>query len=147
MHPVKRTVVFIKLAVKPCIYIVHMGNDPCDDLLLSHVRVQEEDDFALRRFLRARDHNISKATSMLLQYLSWKRSTKPHGFISDDEVRGEIAKNRDHMQGFDRMGRPLVYLYAARHFPVRRDFEELKLYVSYVLDKICTRYPYRSIDS
>ncbi|KAM0928596.1 hypothetical protein ACQ4PT_002577 [Festuca glaucescens] len=102
---------------------------------------KEEDDIALRRFLRARDHNISKATAMLLQYLSWKRSTKPHGFISDDQVRGEIAKNRDHMQGFDRLGRPLVYLYAARHYPVRRDFEELKLYVSYVLDKICTRLP------
>jgi hypothetical protein len=34
---------------------------------------------------------------MLLQYLSWKRTAKPYGSISDDEVRGEIAKERVHM--------------------------------------------------
>ncbi|KAM3280240.1 hypothetical protein ACQJBY_047175 [Aegilops geniculata] len=54
---------------------------------------KEEDDFALRRFLRARDHNIGKASTMLLQYLAWKRVAKPRGSISDDEVRGEITKD------------------------------------------------------
>uniref|UniRef100_A0A453MHZ7 CRAL/TRIO N-terminal domain-containing protein n=1 Tax=Aegilops tauschii subsp. strangulata TaxID=200361 RepID=A0A453MHZ7_AEGTS len=101
---------------------------------------KEEDDFALRRFLRARDHNINKASVMLLRYLAWKRVTKPHGFISDDEVRGEIAKGRDRHQGFDRLGRPMSYLYGGRHFPVRRDHEDLKRYVVYVFDKICTKY-------
>uniref|UniRef100_A0A453MID4 CRAL-TRIO domain-containing protein n=3 Tax=Aegilops tauschii TaxID=37682 RepID=A0A453MID4_AEGTS len=100
---------------------------------------KEEDDFALRRFLRARDHNINKASVMLLRYLAWKRVTKPHGFISDDEVRGEIAKGRDRHQGFDRLGRPMSYLYGGRHFPVRRDHEDLKRYVVYVFDKICTK--------
>jgi hypothetical protein len=107
--------------------------------------VQEEDDFTLRRFLRARDHNIGKASAMLIQYLSWKRTAKPYGSISDDEVRGEIAKERVHMQGFDRLGRPMVYLYGARHFPARHDFDDLKRYVAYILDLICTRYPYRFI--
>ncbi|CAM0871107.1 unnamed protein product [Alopecurus aequalis] len=100
-----------------------------------------EDDFQFRRFLRARDHSISKATTMLLQYLSWKRSAKPNGFISRDEVRGEIAKGRDHLLGYDRLGRPMVYLYGARHVPVRADFDDLKRYITYVLDKICTRLP------
>ncbi|VAH96804.1 unnamed protein product [Triticum turgidum subsp. durum] len=103
--------------------------------------IQEEDDFALRRFLRARDQNINKASAMLLRYLAWKRVTKPHGFISEDEVRGEIAKGRDRHQGFDRLGRPMSYLYGGRHFPVRRDHEDLKRYVVYVFDKICTRLP------
>lgn len=105
--------------------------------------VQEEDDFVLRRFLRARDHNIGKASLMVLQFLSWKRGAKPHGSISDDEVRDEIAKERVQLQGFDRLGRPMVYLYGARHFPARRDLEDFKSYVAYVLDKICTRYIYR----
>ena len=102
--------------------------------------MQEEDDFALRRFLRARDHNIGKASAMLLQYLSWKRTAKPHGSISDDEVCDEIAKERVHMQGFDRLGRPMAYLYGARHFPTKRGLDDFKRYVAYVLDKICTRY-------
>ncbi|VAI40296.1 unnamed protein product [Triticum turgidum subsp. durum] len=100
---------------------------------------KEEDDFVLRRFLRARDYNIGKASMMLLQYLAWKRVAKPHGSISDEEVRGEIAKKRVDMQGFDRLGRPMAYIYGARHFPARQDLDGFKRYVAYVLDKICTR--------
>ena len=99
----------------------------------------------LRRFLRARDRDIGKASTMLLEYLSWKRGTKPHGSISEDEVRGEIAKERIQIQGFDRLGRPIGYLYSARHFPARRDFENFKRYSAYVLEKICARYTYRSL--
>uniref|UniRef100_A0ACD5ZTK9 Uncharacterized protein n=1 Tax=Avena sativa TaxID=4498 RepID=A0ACD5ZTK9_AVESA len=102
---------------------------------------KEEDDFVLRRFLRARDHNIGRASVMLLQYLSWKRGAKPHGSISYDEVRDEIAKERVQIQGFDRLGRPMVYLYGARHFPARHDLDNFKRYCVYVLDKICSRLP------
>ena len=105
--------------------------------------MQEEDDFALRRFLRARDHNIYKASAMLLKYLAWKRVAKPGGTITDEEVRDEIAQGRVNMQGFDRLDRPMAYLYGARHFPARRDLDSFKRYVAYVLDKICTRYPHR----
>jgi len=35
-------------------------------------RLQDEDDYMLRRFLRARDHHIGKASAMLLKYLKWK---------------------------------------------------------------------------
>ena len=99
----------------------------------------------LRRFLRARDHNIGKASTMLLQYLSWNRAAKPHGSISEDQVRGKIAKDRVQLKGFDRLGRPMVYLYGARHFPALHDLEDFKRYVAYVLDKICTRYTCTSI--
>ncbi|XP_037424633.1 phosphatidylinositol transfer protein 3-like [Triticum dicoccoides] len=102
---------------------------------------KEEDDFVLRRFLCARDYNIGKASTMLLQYLAWKRVTKPHGSISGEEVRDEIVKKRVDMQGFDRLGRPMAYIYGARHFPARRDLDGFKRYVAYVLDKICTRLP------
>ncbi|KAK1642032.1 hypothetical protein QYE76_059837 [Lolium multiflorum] len=103
--------------------------------------VKEEDDSALRRFLRARDHNICKASAMLLMYLAWKRAAKPHGTITDEDVRDEIAKDRVHMHGFDCLGRPMAYLYGARHFPTRRDLDDFKRYVAYLLDKICTRLP------
>uniref|UniRef100_A0ACD5WE03 Uncharacterized protein n=1 Tax=Avena sativa TaxID=4498 RepID=A0ACD5WE03_AVESA len=102
---------------------------------------KEEDDFALRRFLRARDHNICKASAMLLKYLAWKHVAKPRGTITDEEVRDEIAKGRVHMQGFDRLRRPMAYLYGARHFPAPRELDDFKRYVAYLLDKICTRLP------
>nr|AAS58485.1 phosphatidylinositol phosphatidylcholine transfer protein sec14 cytosolic-like protein [Triticum monococcum] len=90
----------------------------------------EEDNLTLRRFLRTRGHNIGKASAMLLKYLAWKRAVKPRGFISDDEVHNQLAQEKVYTQGFDKMGRPMVYLFAARHFP-RRDFDELKRYVVY----------------
>ncbi|KAM0886501.1 hypothetical protein ACQ4PT_029614 [Festuca glaucescens] len=70
-----------------------------------------------------------------------KRAAKPHGTITDEDVRDEIAKDRVHMHGFDRLGRPMAYLYGARHFPARRDLDDFKRYVAYLLDKICTRLP------
>ncbi|KAF0906176.1 hypothetical protein E2562_009197 [Oryza meyeriana var. granulata] len=101
---------------------------------------KEEDDYQLRRFLRARDHNVGKASAMVLKYLQWKRELKPGGrAITDDEVRGELAQEKLYMQGYDRQGRPLVYLFGARHFPARRDLDEFKRYVVYVLDRTCAR--------
>jgi len=102
---------------------------------------KEDDDCALRRFLRARDHNIDKASTMFLKYLTWKRATKPRGSIADDEVRRELVQEKLYMQGFDKKGRPLVYLFLARHFPAKRDLDEFKRYVVYILDNTCTRLP------
>ncbi|XP_040246973.1 phosphatidylinositol transfer protein PDR17 isoform X2 [Aegilops tauschii subsp. strangulata] len=76
---------------------------------------------------------------MLLKYLSWKRTAKPHGSITDDEVHVELVQEKLYMQGFDEKGRPLVYLFLARHFPAKRDLDEFKRYVIYILDNTCTR--------
>jgi hypothetical protein len=88
--------------------------------------MQEEDDFMLRRFLRAQDHNISKACAMLVKYVKWKRSAKPNGFISEEEVANELTKDKLHLQGYDKEGRPMIYGFGARHHPSKRDLEELK---------------------
>lgn len=77
---------------------------------------------------------------MLVKYLQWKREVKPSGrAIADEEVRGELAQEKLYMQGYDRQGRPLVYGFGARHFPARRDLDEFKRYVVYVLDRTCAR--------
>jgi hypothetical protein len=65
----------------------------------------------LRRFLRARDHHIGKASAMLLKYLKWKPSAKPHGCIG------------------------------ARHHPSNRDLDEFKRFVVHVLDATVARLP------
>ncbi|KAG8098951.1 hypothetical protein GUJ93_ZPchr0013g35582 [Zizania palustris] len=102
---------------------------------------KEEDDRSLRRFLRARGHNIGKASAMTLRYLQWKREEKPGGgaMITDEEVRNELVQEKLYMQGFDKQRRPLLYVFGARHFPARRDLDEFKRYVVYVLDHTCAR--------
>ncbi|KAL6636509.1 hypothetical protein ACP70R_024081 [Stipagrostis hirtigluma subsp. patula] len=102
---------------------------------------KEEDDLTLRRFLRARDHNVGKAAAMLLKYLKWKPAAKPNGFIADEEVANELAQDKAYLQGFDNLGRPMLYVFGARHYPSKRDLDELKRYVIYVLDKTVSRLP------
>lgn len=88
--------------------------------------MQEADDKALRRFLRARDHDIDKASAMFLQYLKWRRSAIPNGFITDEEVKNELAQGKLYMQGFDKTGRPVLVLYGARHHYSKREMNEFK---------------------
>lgn len=102
---------------------------------------QDEDDYTLRRFLRARDHNIGKASAMLLKYLKWKPAAKPHGAIAAAEVAREAAQGKLYLQGHDREGRPLIYGFGARHHPARRDLDEFKRYVVHVLDATVARLP------
>lgn len=103
--------------------------------------MQEDDDFKLRRFLRAQDQNVAKASAMVLKYLAWKRTAKPRGTISDDEVCNQLLQEKLYMQGHDKMDCPMVYLFGARHIPSRRGLDELKRFVTYALDKTCARLP------
>ncbi|KAL6546675.1 hypothetical protein OROMI_022396 [Orobanche minor] len=100
---------------------------------------KDVDDLMIRRFLRARDLDADKALAMLLKYLKWRREFVPNGFISPSEIRNDIAQNKLFMQGYDKMGRPIVIVFADRHKPTA--VEEFKRFVTFALDKICARMP------
>ena len=74
---------------------------------------QEVDDLMIRRFLRARELDIEKASTLFLKYLSWRRSSIPNGFISPSEIPNELAQNKLFMQGVDKQNRPIVMVYGA----------------------------------
>ncbi|EXB81190.1 hypothetical protein L484_013130 [Morus notabilis] len=82
---------------------------------------QEVDDYELRRFLRARDMDIEKASNMFLKYRSWKKSFMPNGSISASEIPQQISHDKLFMQGFDKQGRPIVVVFGARHKPGKVD--------------------------
>lgn len=79
--------------------------------------LQDVDDLMLRRFLRARDLDVEKASAMFLKYLKWRREFVPNGFISPSEIPNNLAHNKLFMQGYDKTGRPIVVVFAARHKP------------------------------
>ncbi|KAL3500947.1 hypothetical protein ACH5RR_035396 [Cinchona calisaya] len=97
------------------------------------------DDFIIRRFLRARDLDIEKASALLLNYLSWRKEFVPNGFISPSEIPNELAHDKLFMQGHDKLGRPIVVTFGGRHKP--KSLEEFKRFVTFSLDKICARMP------
>nr|KJB12430.1 hypothetical protein B456_002G021200 [Gossypium raimondii] len=88
--------------------------------------VKEVDDFMIRRFLRARDLDIEKANTMLLKYLSWRRTFLPKGFVSESEISNQLADNKLCMQGVDKQGRPIVVAFGGRHKPTKGNLEEVK---------------------
>ncbi|XP_054822681.1 uncharacterized protein LOC129320988 isoform X2 [Prosopis cineraria] len=103
---------------------------------------KEYDDLTIRRFLRARELDIEKASSMFLEFLKWRSSFVPNGSISLSEVPDELAQNKMFMQGFDKKGRPITVVFGARHFQNKvGGLDEFKRFVVYSLDKLCSRMP------
>ncbi|KAK4414063.1 Sec14 cytosolic factor [Sesamum alatum] len=99
------------------------------------------DDLTLRRFLRARDLDVEKASAMFMKYFKWRRTFVPKGSISTSEVTNQLAVKKVCMQGTDKRGCPVSVLFAARHFPCKGGTDELKCFIVYVLDKLCSRIP------
>ncbi|ONK72111.1 uncharacterized protein A4U43_C04F15820 [Asparagus officinalis] len=112
--------------------VVVEGQDP---------QAKEVDNFMIRRFLRARDLDIEKASAMFLKYLKWRREAIPNGFIEYKQVQNELQQEKLYMQGFDKKGRPLVVGFAAKHYSSRRNLDEFKCYVAYVLEKLSASMP------
>ncbi|KAM3752183.1 hypothetical protein ACB098_04G169300 [Castanea mollissima] len=115
-------------------------------LMRSFVETQDPsskvvDDLMIRRFLRARDLNVEKASALFLKYLKWRQTFVPNGSISPSELPHEIAQNKMFIQGFDKTGRPIAVVFGARHFQTKVGIEEFKRYVVYGLDKLCSRMP------
>ncbi|XP_047942143.1 phosphatidylinositol transfer protein 3-like [Salvia hispanica] len=102
---------------------------------------KDVDDLMIRRFLRARDLDVDKASAMFLKYLKWRRESIPNGFISPSEIPNELAQNKLFVQGHDKAGRPIMLVFAARHKPASTTVEEIKRFVIYILEKICSRMP------
>ncbi|KAJ1286916.1 hypothetical protein BS78_03G389400 [Paspalum vaginatum] len=105
----------------------------------AHAR--EVDNLTLRRFLRARDHDVDKAAAMLVKFLKWRRETAPEGFVPEAQVRRELSQDKVCMSGVDRAGRPILVAFPNRHYSANRDMAEFKSFIVYLFDKICARIP------
>ncbi|CAM0884482.1 unnamed protein product [Alopecurus aequalis] len=102
---------------------------------------KEVDNLTLRRFLRARDHDVGKASAMLLKSVAWRREAVPGGVIPAELVRSYLAAGIVNMAGVDRGGRPVMLVFPARHYSANRDMAAFKRFVVYLLDSICARIP------
>ncbi|CAA2977901.1 phosphatidylinositol transfer protein 3-like [Olea europaea var. sylvestris] len=116
----------------------------CSKVMRAIVEIQnpsakDVDNSMICRFLRARDLDTEKASAMFLKYLNWRKEFVPNGFISPSEIQNDIAQNKLFMQGHDKTGSPIVIVLSGRHKPT--GVEEFKRFVTYTLDKVCSRMP------
>ncbi|CAG8641175.1 3460_t:CDS:2, partial [Acaulospora colombiana] len=63
----------------------------------------------LKRYLRASKWNLDEAKDRIKSSLEWGREYKPFD-IDPKEVEPEILTGKMHLNGFDKHGRPIVYL-------------------------------------
>lgn len=87
---------------------------------------KEVDNLTLRRFLRARDHNVEKASAMLLKALRWRREAVPGGSVPEEKVQSDLDDDKVYMGGADRTGRPILLAFPAKHFSAKRDMPKFK---------------------
>jgi hypothetical protein len=80
----------------------------------------------IRRFLRARDLDVEKASAMFLKYLKWRYSFVPNGSISQSQVANEIADDKAFSQGRDKIGRPILLVFGRKHFQKKDGADEFK---------------------
>ncbi|WCJ26718.1 Sec14p-like phosphatidylinositol transfer family protein [Euphorbia peplus] len=116
---------------KVCILRAHLESQDAD--------AKQVDDFMIRRFLRARELDVHKASTMFLNYLTWKRSFMPNASISPSEIPNQLAHNKVFLQGFDKKNHPIVVVFGAKHTP--GNIDEFKRFVVFTLDRICARMP------
>ncbi|KAK9278212.1 hypothetical protein L1049_027773 [Liquidambar formosana] len=100
---------------------------------------KEVDDLMIRRFLRARNLDIEKASALFLKYLKWRRTFVPNGSISVTQVPNELAQDKFFMQGLDKKGRPIIVVFGARHFQNKGGLDEFKRLLVFGFDKVCAR--------
>ncbi|KAA8493018.1 Random slug protein 5 [Porphyridium purpureum] len=78
------------------------------------------DDYCLLRYLRAREWNLEKAFTMLAETLRWRWTKRPdqlkYGDVAKLAQAGSIYPN-----GFDKSGRPIMYMRARRDPPGTTD--------------------------
>jgi hypothetical protein len=87
------------------------------------------DDVTLRRFLRARKHDVPKAKAMVLNALKWRREFGTDTIIEDFEFTEKDHFFRYYPEGFyctDRAGRP-VYVQQPGCCDIPKLFEETTL--------------------
>ncbi|KAI9340681.1 CRAL-TRIO domain-containing protein [Zopfochytrium polystomum] len=66
-------------------------------------------DPCLRRYLRATAWDVDKAAAKLRETLIWRADYRPHE-ITHDQVRSEALGGNTFVNGFDKQGRPIIYL-------------------------------------
>ncbi|XP_022776490.1 CRAL-TRIO domain-containing protein YKL091C-like [Durio zibethinus] len=91
-------------------------------------------DPTIMRFLIARSMDAEKASKMFVQWLKWRSSFVPNGFIAESEVPDQLEARKVFLQGLSKTGYPVLIVKGCKHYPPK-DILQFKKFVVYLLDK------------
>lgn len=67
------------------------------------------DTSTLIRYLRANKYNPAQAAQALTQTLAWRQTYSPHT-LTPESLVPEALQGNNYVNGFDKKGRPIIYL-------------------------------------
>eukprot|EP01120_Amphizonella_sp_Union-15-10_P003525 TRINITY_DN13944_c0_g1_i1.p1 TRINITY_DN13944_c0_g1~~TRINITY_DN13944_c0_g1_i1.p1 ORF type:complete len:450 (-),score=97.40 TRINITY_DN13944_c0_g1_i1:87-1385(-) len=115
---------------------------PDNDALVSEVRtlIQDlpehilNDTAQIKRCLRSRGGNTTKAAEFVRRAYEWRITTKPES-ISEKDIKSELKTGKAYILGKDKQGRPMILLNEHLHDPEERDLDESIKFGIYWVEK------------
>jgi len=90
------------------------------------------DELCLCRYLRARSWNLEKSELLLRESLKWRKEFEPEK-ITEQDVKGVLSLGTVYHNGFDRQGRPVLYMKPGAYNPYSAD--ERVRFLVYVMEQ------------
>ena len=90
------------------------------------------DDACLLRYFRAAKHDMDNCTQRIARTLQWRREYQPDQ-ITEDDIKEEAVTGKEFLKGFDKEGRPILYLVPARENS--KDYDRMLKFVVFNLEK------------
>jgi len=98
---------------------------------------RETEDSFLLRFLRASQWDIQQAVPLYIESHKWRKEFQGIGAenITADMVRNQIRQGKTFVHGFDKVGRPVVYVRARLH-DKNDPRDEMERFTVYIFEKV-----------
>ena len=97
-------------------------------------------DVTVLRFLRGRKHVMDKALNGLIKHVEWREEYHVDTIVTDtSSFNKEIAQRKCIVSGFDRHGRPILYIVARNHDKNQRNLEELRSFIIHTIENTMRR--------
>lgn len=105
---------------------------------LSSAELEWLNDACLSRYFKAAKNDINNCVSRLIQTLKWRRDYRPDE-ITESDIAEEATTGKEFLKGFDKEGRPILYLVPARENS--KDYDRMLKFVVFNLEKAIKLMP------
>ena len=97
-------------------------------------------DVTILRFLRGRKHVMDKALNGLMKHVEWREENHVDTIAIDtSSFTKEITQRKCFGSGFDKLGRPILYIIARNHDKNQRNLDELRSFIIHTIETTMRR--------
>ncbi len=95
-------------------------------------------DIEILRFLRGRKLILDDAYRSMEKHAAWRKEKEVES-ITEEDVINEHQKRKSVIHGYDKSGKPILYVFARRHNAYERDIVEIEKYIIYMIELVISK--------